>query len=102
MKTIADITVEVLNETDNPGIMFGDVTLLDMIAEKCTHTNLMKKHPMIRHTRILNALEKDERFEKFYVHMRGTWGNPNWRSFELKEQYRKSSFTNKAGDENGV
>jgi len=90
VKTIADITIEVLNETDNPGVMFGDVTLLDMIAVKCTHTTLMDKHPMVRHTRILNALEKDGRFEKYYVKMRGVWGNPNWRSFELKKQYRSS------------
>ena len=95
MKTIADITVEVLNETDNPGVMFGDTRLLDMIAERCTHTNLMDKHPMLRHTRILNALEKDERFEKFYVHIRGIGGNPNWRCFELKKNM--SLFTNKEG-----
>jgi len=99
MKTIADITVEVLNETDNPGVMFGDVTLLDMIAVRCTHTTLMKKHPMVRHTRILNALENDDRFEKYYVKMRGVWGNPNWRSFGLKKQYR-NSVTKVNNDEN--
>lgn len=92
MKTIADFVVEVLNETDNPGIMFGDTRLFDMIAERCTHTNLMDKHPMLRHTRILNALEKDERFEKFHVHI-NVIGNPNWRSFELKK--KMSSITNK-------
>jgi len=83
MKTIADITVEVLQETDNPGIMFGDLTLLDMIAVRCTHTNLMDKHPMVRHSRILNALEKDSRFEKYFVKIRGIGGNQIWRSFEL-------------------
>jgi len=83
MKTIADYVVEVLNETDNPGVMFGDVHLLDMIAERCTHTNLMEKHPMVRHSRILNALENDPRFEKYWVHIRGIGGNPNWRSFKL-------------------
>ena len=86
--TIADITVEVLNETDNPGVMFGDTRLLDMIAERCTHTNLMDKHPMVRHTRILSALEKDERFEKYYNKMK-IRGYPYWRSFELKKQYRR-------------
>ena len=90
MKTIADYVVEVLQETDNPGIMFGDVTLFDMIAERCTHTNLMDKHPMVRHSRILDALEKDERFEKYYVHMRGIGGNPNWRSFKLVSTISKS------------
>jgi len=87
MRTIADITIEVLNETDNPGVMFGDVTLLDMIAVKCTHTNLMEKHPLTRHNRILNALQRDSRFEKFYVRMRGMRGNQLWRSFKLKEQF---------------
>ena len=84
-KTIADITVEVLNETDNPGIMFGDTRLLDMIAERATHTNLMDKLPMLRHTRILNALEKDDRFKKYYTQMRGIRGNQIWRVFDLKE-----------------
>ena len=92
MKTIADITVEVLNETDNPGVMFGDTRLLDDIAERCTHTNLMDKHPMIRHTRILSALENDYRFEKYYVKMR-VRGYPYWRSFELKKQYREETKT---------
>ena len=96
MKTIADITVEVLNETDNPGIMFGDVTLFDMIAQRCTHTNLMDKHPMLRHSRILDALENDDRFEKYYVHMRGIGGNPNWRSFQLKKNL--SHITNNGGN----
>ncbi len=94
MKTISDIVVEVLNETDNPGVMFGDTGLLDMIAERCTHTNLMDKHPMVRHTRILNALENDNRFEKYYVKISGIVGNPIWRSFELKKQYRSSEEGN--------
>lgn len=83
-RTIADIVIEVLNETDNGGIMFGDTFLLDMVADRCTHTTLMKKHPLIRHNRILNALEKDNRFEKFYVRMSGMLGNQFWRSFKLK------------------
>ena len=84
MRTIADIVIEVLNETDNGGIMFGDTVLLDMVADRCIHTTLMKKHPLIRHNRILNALEKDNRFEKFYVKMPGMLGNQFWRSFKLK------------------
>jgi len=91
-KTIADITAEVLKETDNPGIMYGDVTLLDMIANRCTHTTLMRKkdgkftHPLNRHKRILDALDNDERFEKFYIRMRGMRGNQLWRSFKLRKE----------------
>lgn len=88
-KTIANITVEVLKETDNLGIMYGDTVLLDMIAKRCTHTNLMKKHPLVRHSRILNALEKDDRFEKFFFERRGFRGNKYWRCFKLKEDSPK-------------
>ena len=90
MKTIADHVVEVLQETDNPGIMFGDCTLLDMVAVRCTHTNLMEKHPMERHRRILNALEKDDRFEKLYCQMHGMRGNQWWRSFKMVSTNSKS------------
>jgi len=89
-KSIADIVVEVLQETGNPGIMWGDTVLLDMVAERCNHTTLKKKkngswtHPLDRHNRILDALDKDPRFEKQYFHARGMRGNQWWRSFRLK------------------
>lgn len=82
MKTIADHAVDVLIETDNPGVMWGDAHLLDDIAWKCTHTNLRDAHPLKRHKRILDALDRDSRFEKFYIHMNGCPG-PLWRSFKL-------------------
>jgi len=90
-KTIADIVVEVLKETDNGGIMWGDSVLLDMVARRCEHTTLMRKkdgsytHPLNRHNRILDALDKDSRFEKLYFHARGMRGNQYWRNFKLKK-----------------
>jgi hypothetical protein len=86
-KTIADIAVEVLKETGNHGVMWGDCSLLDEIAIKCTHTNLVGHgvHPLNRHKRILDALDRDGRFEKFYIRMKGERGNQMWRSFKLKE-----------------
>ena len=82
-KTIADYAVEILKETDNPAVMYGDCGLLDMIAKRCTHTNLMKAHPLNRHSRILTALEKDSRFEKMFIRMNGLRGNQMWRSLKL-------------------
>ena len=82
MKTIADIAYEHLIETGNPGVMWGDVHLLDEIAWKCTHTNLKDAHPLNRHKRILDALDKDLRFDKFFVHINGSPG-PMWRSFKI-------------------
>jgi len=83
-KTIADYAVEVLKEISYPAVMFGDFSILDMIAVKCTHTNLMKKHPLTRHSRILTALENDSRFEKYFVRMNGMLGNQMWRCLKLK------------------
>ena len=83
MKTIADIAYEHLIESDNPGIMWGDCALLDEIAWKCTHTNLKETHPLKRHKRILDALDRDSRFDKFYIHMNGCPG-PLWRCFKIE------------------
>ena len=66
--------------------MFGDCTLLDMVASRATHTNLMKQHPLTRHSRILSALDNDSRFEKYFIRARGMRGNQMWRSFKLKSQ----------------
>jgi len=94
-KTIADIVIEVLKETGNLGIMWGDTVLLDMIANRCDaqlHTTLKTKkdgktvHPLNRHNRILDALDKDPRFDKKHFHARGMRGNQWWRTFKLKEK----------------
>ena len=82
VKTIADVAYEHLIETDNLGVMWGDCALLDEIALKCTHTNLREAHPLNRHKRILDALDRDSRFDKFYVHIKGSPG-PLWRSFKV-------------------
>jgi hypothetical protein len=74
-KTIADVAVVVLRRTSNPGVMWGDVVLLDEIAATCVQTTLIRRkdgtttHPMTRHKRILDALENDKRFEKWYIRL---------------------------------
>jgi hypothetical protein len=94
-KTIADVAVVVLKRTDNPGVMWGDTMLLDEIAAACVQTTLMQRkdgtttHPLARHKRILDALERDERFKKYYIPMPGERG-PAWRYFELRgERWQK-------------
>lgn len=84
-KSIADYTIEVLKETDNPGVMWGDVTLLDMISKRCMHSKISERgkgaiHPLDRHKRILDALDRDVRFEKYYLKVPFLC-----RSFKLKE-----------------
>ena len=85
LMTIAETAKQVLIETNNNGVMWGDCFLLDDIAVRCKHTNLMTLHPLVRHQRILNALEKSPLFEKRVVWLkRGYQGNQTGRCFTLK------------------
>jgi hypothetical protein len=90
-KTIADVAVVVLKRTDNPGVMWGDTMLLDEIAATCVQTTLMQRkdgtatHPLARHKRILDALERDKRFEKWYIRFNGLVGRSLVRSFRLRK-----------------
>jgi hypothetical protein len=83
-ETISTIAEKHLIETENPAVMYGDTHLLDEIANKCTHTNLMTLHPLVRHQRMLNALEKSNLFTKGYVRITGYRGFSLVRSFKLK------------------
>jgi hypothetical protein len=81
---------DVLYETGNPGVAWGDIRLLDMCAARCTHTSLMEKLPAARHTRILNALDRSRLFSKSY-NITHIWIGRGWqertvRVFTLVEQ----------------
>ena len=89
-KTIAEHMRDVLIETnsgDGKGkyiVMWGDLHNLDECASRCKHTNLMKLHPINRHQRILNALERSKLFRKFFVRITGFRGLSLVRAFETK------------------
>ena len=89
-KTIAEHMRDVLIENDcgdgkgKYSVMYGDVYLLDYCAVRCKHTNLMKLHPLDRHQRILNALEKSKLFKKFFVRITGARGFSLVRAFEFE------------------
>lgn len=67
--------IEVLKENNADGVMWGDCGLLDFCAERCKHTNLMDQHPMIRHDRILTALQNSKLFKTRYVTISQKRGN---------------------------
>lgn len=91
-KTISEHMSDVLKQTGNPSVMWGDCGLLDMCAARCTHTNLMNLHPLKRHNRILTALEISPLFEKRYIQIQfATVGNRDVRSFKLKESTDEST-----------
>jgi len=88
-KTVAQIAIQVLKENNCDWIMFGDVILLDEIGLRAAHTNLMKLHPLKRHSRILDYLEKSGLFNVDLVKLNGIMGNPYWRILKLKEEIKK-------------
>ncbi len=69
-RAIGDAAVTVLaaqREQGWPGdtITRGDCATLDDIADRSGFLALHPMHPLDRHIRVLNALERDPRFEKF-------------------------------------
>lgn len=84
-KTIAQHAKEYLLANGFDAVMWGDVWNLDAIAEQCTHTNLLSLHPLNRHTRILNALEKSDLFiKKVVIGKPGYRGNQATRVFTIR------------------
>lgn len=50
-------------------VAWGDTYNLDAIAHLCTHTNLANLHPLTRHKRLLDYLERSPLFEKRYYRL---------------------------------
>lgn len=92
-KTVGTIAVEVLKETQQEAVCWGDSGLLDMIARRAEHTNLMNLHPIERHARILNYLEKEPRLEKRFYRVRLAGRSALVRYFRLREESSNSKHT---------
>ena len=85
-KTIAEHMLDVIMECGTGGVMWGDTWLLDDCAKRCTHTNLMEKHPMVRHPIILTACQRSGLFETWYINLGGR--EKSVRSLKLKAAVR--------------
>ncbi|QNN23541.1 hypothetical protein HED60_15070 [Planctomycetales bacterium ZRK34] len=57
-KRICDIAIEVLRETDNPAVMWGDEGLLSMIAVRAGVSHVPGRLPTARTDKVLNALAR--------------------------------------------
>lgn len=67
--TVAQIAHQYLTEQGFDGVAWGDTYNLDTIAKLCTHTNLSNLHPLTRHKRLLDYLEKSPLFTKRYYRL---------------------------------
>lgn len=81
---VCDAAVEVLRETDNPAVMWGDCGLLDMIANRAGMTFPHACSPVVGHRRVLAALRKTP---GILIPRLTQTGNGRWVSvFRLPEQ----------------
>lgn len=67
-KSVADITIELMEKYGYKQISIFDYLLLEKIANKAKHTNLAEKDVTIRQNRILYSLSRDKRFKKKSKH----------------------------------
>lgn len=60
---VGDVALQVLKEENFPHVAYGELTILDEIAGRIGIMQSIS-HPLNRHMYILNALDRDKRFEK--------------------------------------
>lgn len=79
-KTIGEHALDVLRDTDNPAIMWGDCGLLDMVARRAGMREGL--HPLTRWQRVLAGIERSGLFEKSFSRLKpGMQGNQVCRVF---------------------
>jgi hypothetical protein len=67
-KTIAEHAVDVLRETDNPAVCYGDSGLLGLIAKRA---GMKSRHPLNMYKDVLDAMERrPDLFEKRFSRRR--------------------------------
>jgi hypothetical protein len=88
MKTIADHAIEYLKEHDLYRISAGQLGIIGEIADRSgvAERNTKHPHPLNRRDNVLDGLDRDDRFEKFYYRAHDSIGRPcTLRGYKLKE-----------------
>jgi len=90
MKTkIGNIAIEVMEEQKQRYVSVGEFGLLHDIYDKSVEKGITKplknNHPLNVFQRVLNALDRDERFQKEHIYFRGIHKNAV-RSFKIIKQ----------------
>ena len=102
---ITDVAIELMNKEKMPYIGYETFGLLDEVFSECLKRGIVKAvgsrggkrvpHPRNHQEVVLNALDKDKRFKKFFIKCCG--GREDFefrvRMFELKKEGCNSSQT---------
>ena len=87
-RTVGDIAIEVMQREQYPYIGYCDFGLLDTVHGLAVAEGICKpvNHPIRAQTAVLNCLDRDKRFVKWYVLAmnRNGRGERRVRSFRLK------------------
>ena len=92
-RKVGDIAIEVMKEEKTEHIGYTGFGLLDKVFERAKSEGILKEvgsrggmrrpHPMNRHQVILNCLDRDKRFEKFFVRVTNGRAEVSTRHFKL-------------------
>ncbi len=97
MEKITDVAIELMKKEDTLIIGYESFGLLDDVFMECKKRGIVKEigsrggklrpHPLNHHQVVLNALDRDKRFKKFFIKCCG--GREDFearvRMFKLKE-----------------
>jgi len=87
---IGTVAIEVMKEQGSIYVSVGEFGLLHDIFDEAIKRKVAKPlkwhHPLNVFQRILNALDRDERFEKEHIYFTGIHKNAV-RSFKIKENF---------------
>ena len=85
---IGTIAIKIMKEQDRKYVSVGEFGLLHDIFDEAIKQNatkpLKRNHPLNVFQRILNALDRDERFDKEHIYFAGIHKNAV-RSFKIKK-----------------
>lgn len=96
-RKITDIAIEVLKEEKAIHIGYNEFGMLDDVFDRALKEGIVanvgsrggkrNSHPLNNQQVVLNALDRDERFEKFYIKLHNSAGKQCIvREFRLKEE----------------
>lgn len=100
-KQIGDIAIEVMKEEGIENIGFNEFGMLDEVFDRAKKEGIVKEvgsrggnlnpHPINRQNVVLNALDRDKRFEKYFIQCCDRTGMREVlvREFKLKERVDK-------------
>lgn len=87
---IGEVAIEILEKEKMDGVGYVNFGLMDEIHSLAVERNLTKDtkipHPLNRHQKVMNSLERDERFEKSYIRCTNGRNEILTRFFKLKKK----------------